>query len=229
MSHLGKFGISLVLGCLAAALNWAWLSAEKSPPMFLATSVNVRAGEPLASEQLMAVPVPGDMARLRVSLIPYAKRALVLGMPATRDYVAGDMVFQRDVQKPIEAPSWDVLGPFQIISVGSRFKEQDGENQEYSSAGENVTIAVDKNFGEKTSRLLEALGAKILQRRPTNASELKIIAVQVVPNSRSETSSGIPSDDVVYQTVSLNGIPNVPRVLLEGEMIRFVVPKRVEY
>ncbi len=30
--------------------------------------------------------------------------------------------------------------------------------------------------------------------------------------------------NVVYQTVSLDGIENVPRVLFEGDVVRFVVP-----
>ena len=39
------------------------------------------------------------------------------------------------------------------------------------------------------------------------------------------TPADKPSDkNVVYQTVSLDGIENVPRVLLEGDVVRFVVP-----
>lgn len=230
MSHLGKFGISVVLGCLAAGLNWAWLAAEKSPPMFVAVRVDVRSGDKLTEDMLMAVPVPGAIAKLRLSLIPYNNRALVYGMPADRDYTAGDMLFQRDIHQPMEPPTWDVIGPFQIISVGSRFKQQDGESQDYSGTNDNVTIAVDRNFGDRTSRLLEALGAKILDRGARQGDHaLKIVAVQVVPRGAVDAASEIPAEDVVYQTVSLGGIPNVPRVLLEGEMIRFVAPKRVEY
>jgi hypothetical protein len=36
-----------------------------------------------------------------------------------------------------------------------------------------------------------------------------------------------PDDkNVVYQTVQLEGIANVPRVLLAGDLIRFVIPSR---
>ena len=37
--------------------------------------------------------------------------------------------------------------------------------------------------------------------------------------------SDAPDDKhVVYQTISLDGITNVPRVILAGDVIRFVIP-----
>jgi hypothetical protein len=48
--------------------------------------------------------------------------------------------------------------------------------------------------------------------------------VQVVPKNELKASDKPSDKNVVYQTVALDGIENVPRVLLEGDVVRFVVP-----
>ena len=52
----------------------------------------------------------------------------------------------------------------------------------------------------------------------------RIIAVQVIPKNEASSTAKLDNKNVVYQTVSLDGIENVPRVLLEGDVVRFVVP-----
>ena len=92
-----------------------------------------------------------------------------------------------------------------------------------------MTIALDANFDDKTRRLLD-----VINPQPDSIDEedsLHIVAVQVVP---SESNGGLASsqptnENIVYQTVSLEGIANVPRVLLEGDMIRFVIPAETIY
>jgi len=224
MSHVAKLSIAVVLALLAAGLNAMWLSAAKRPPTFTAVSINLPAGQQITDDALMSVPVPGDADKLRESLIPYASRALLLGAKASRDYTAGDMVFQRDIQAPNELSKFEVLGPFRLISVGERFKtpSTDEGDVQTSQGGNNITIAVNANFDDRTRRLLEITDPS---RRTTSAKQaLRIVAVQVIP--KNELTGAVKLDDknVVYQTVSLDGIENVPRVLLEGDVVRFVVP-----
>jgi hypothetical protein len=157
-------------------------------------------------------------------LIPYANRAILLGLATSRAYTRGDMFFQRDIQAPLQLPEYEVLGPFRLISVGERFKEVGSESDDgrFSQGGNNVTIAVDANFDERTRRLLQTIDPKQSANRERSAA--RIIAVQVIPEDTQSAKPAGNDKNVVYQTVSLQGIENVPRVLLEGALIRFVVP-----
>jgi hypothetical protein len=196
---------------------------RERPPTFTAVSINLPVGQKITDEALVSVPVPGDADKLRESLIPYSGRAILFGTAASRNYAAGDMVFQRDLQAPRELTKFEILGPFQLISVGERFKSPDGAvDPQASEGGNNVTIAVSATFDERTRRLLEIIDPS-RRGNSANASQ-RIVAVQVIPKNEL-TAADKPSDkNVVYQTVALDGIENVPRVLLEGDVVRFVVP-----
>jgi hypothetical protein len=224
MSHTAKLSIAVVLALIAAGLNAMWLSAEKRPPTFVAVGINVPEGQEIVDEMLTSVPVPGDLDKLRESLIPYSGRATLYGRKASRNYTAGDVVFYRDLQAPQELSKFEVLGPFQLISVGERFKTTNAEEQDSqaSEGGNNVTIAVSANFDDRTRRLLEIIDPS--RRGSTANPGLRIIAVQVIPKNEQAAAPKLDDKNVVYQTVSLDGIENVPRVLLEGDVVRFVVP-----
>ncbi len=121
-----------------------------------------------------------------------------------------------------------MIGPFKLISVGERFKERTVDELDYTRTdGNNLTIAVDANFEERTRKLLEVIRT---DRSDDQQAAPKIVAVQVLPSNQ-RRGSVFPSEsqNVVYQTVSLDGITNVPRVLLAGDMIRFVVPACPRY
>ncbi len=224
MSHTAKLSIAVVLALIAAGLNAMWLSAEKRPPTFVAVGINVPEGQEIVDEMLTSVPVPGDLDKLRETLIPYSGRAILYGRKASRNYTAGDVVFYRDLQAPQELSKFEVLGPFQLISVGERFKTTNAEEQDSqaSEGGNNVTIAVSANFDDRTRRLLEIIDPS--RRGSTANPGLRIIAVQVIPKNEQAAAPKLDDKNVVYQTVSLDGIENVPRVLLEGDVVRFVVP-----
>jgi hypothetical protein len=224
MSHVSKLSFAVVLALIAAGLNAMWLKAAKEPPSFVAVSVDVAEGQPIADEMLTSVPVPGDPDVLRRSLIPYESRAILYGIKAPRSYIAGDVIFERDLQAPRELSKFEVLGPFQLISVGERFKTPNAEQQDaqVSEGGNNVTIAVDANFDERTRRLLEIIDPS--RRGDRTSPVARIVAVQVIPKGEQSQKDKPLDKNVVYQTVSLDGIENVPRVLLEGDVIRFVIP-----
>jgi hypothetical protein len=221
MSHVGKLSIAVVLALLAAGLNAMWLSAEKRPATFVAVAIDVKQGTPLSDELLSSVPVPGDSDKLRESLIPYGSRAILYGVKASRSYTAGDVVFQRDLQAPLELSKFEVLGPFRLISVGERFKNAD-EMAAGAEGGNNITIAVDANFDERTRRLLEIIDPS--RNATAGKPGSRIVAVQVIPKNEQTPDASLDEKNSVYQTVSLDGIENVPRVLLEGDVVRFVVP-----
>lgn len=221
MSHVGKLSIAVGLALLAAALNAMWLSAEKRPSTFVAVAVDVKQGQPLSDDLLTSVPVPGDSEKLRESLIPYSGRAILYGVKASRNYTTGDVVFQRDLQAPLQLSKFEVLGPFRLISVGERFKNAD-DAAAGAEGGNNITIAVSANFDERTRRLLEIIDPS--RSRTAGNPDSRIIAVQVIPKNEQTPDAKLDDKNTVYQTVSLDGIENVPRVLLEGDVVRFVVP-----
>ncbi len=228
MKHLMGLGFAAVLGIVAAGLNWVWMSGLATPDDFVGTQAGISAGDEIGQDDLVPVPVPGDPADLSKSLIRWRDRAVLFGTKATRDYAEGDVVFHRDIQAPIEDSHWDVIGPFKLISVGERFKERGEDDLEYARTdGNNLTIAVDANFDERTKRLLEVVAPN---RSAVSQAAADIVAVQVLPSSQDRAvAKPVNSGDVVYQTVSLDGIANVPRVLLAGDMIRFVIPARPQY
>jgi hypothetical protein len=225
MKNLTKLSLAVGLALAAAMLNALWLNAKKQPPLFTAAKLDLPVGTELTDEMLTAIPVPGDFDRLRAALIPYNNRAILFGLKTNRAYTMGDMLFQRDIQLAHELPKFEVLGPFRLISVGERFKEANTEREEsgIDQGGNNVTIAVSADFDDKTRRLLEIIDPN--REKKTGAENAKIVAVQVVPSDdESSDPSADASDGFVYQTVSLEGIENVPRVLLAGDVVRFVVP-----
>jgi hypothetical protein len=241
MNSIVQLSIAILLAVVAAGINWIYLTAQTSPPAYVAVKADVKQGREIEDDLLMSVPVPGDAERLKQALIPYKNRSILLGTKAARDFQRGDMIFARDIVAPLDQWQWDVIGPFELISVGERFKQGSGRPEESTNSirGNTVTIAVDAGFDRQTSRLLEAIAAEGAFSREDGSPE--IVAVQVVPAAGSRlanrrslqqplSAAGAsilpPRDDVVYQTVSLEGIPNVPLVLLEGDLIRFVVPQR---
>ena len=227
MKHLMGLVFAGFLGLVAAALNWVWISGLTTPDEFVAVGTDVAFGEQLREDDLISLPIPGRRQELLQSYIPWESRAVLFGTNANRDYVAGDVVHHRDIKPPVENSQWDVVGPFKLISVGEKFKERSGDELDYARTdGNNLTIAVDANFDARTKKLLELIRSD----RNADDRQPEIVAVQVLPSSQSDgRNRNSESDNMVYQTVSLDGIANVPRVLLEGDMIRFVVPARPSY
>lgn len=227
MKHLMGLGIAGLLGVVAAGLNWVWISGLAMPDDYVAVQSDIVIGNELTEDDLMAVPVPGQREKLRKSFIPWQNRAILFGTTANRDYVAGDVIFHRDILAPVEDSQWDVIGPFKLISVGERFKERANDELDYARTdGNTLTIAVDGNFDARTKKLLEVIRTD----RNSAQEQPAIVAVQVLPSNQSGAQvQPAESQNVVYQTVSLDGIANVPSVLLAGDMIRFVIPARPKY
>jgi hypothetical protein len=221
MNNVAKLSLAIVLALIAAVLNAMWLSAEKRPTMYVAASKKLPAGQAISDDMLAPVPVPGNPNELRKALIPYANRAILIGRPTSRAYLSGDMFFERDIKAPMELAKFDVLGPFKLISVGSRFTQPGSKQDEpqLDSGGNNITIAVDAKFDERTRRLLQ-----IIESGRGSSSAPRIIAIQVIPKDEQAALPAPDDKNVVFQTVQLDGIANVPRVLLAGDVIRFVIP-----
>lgn len=224
MSNLTKLVIAVGLALGAAVLNAMWLSAEKQPTTYVAAATDIVGEDTITDDMLQAVPVPGDFDTLRQSLIPYENRAILYGLVPPRKYIPGDMFFQRDLKAPIELAQFEVLGPFRLISVGQQFTQENNKDElQADSGGNTITIAVSSNFDDRTRRLLQIIDPN---QDPNRDKAKRIVAIQVVPKEEAAKSPTADDKNVVYQTVPLEGIANVPRVLLAGDLIRFVIPSR---
>lgn len=225
MSNLTKLIIAVGLALGAAVLNAMWLSAEKHPTTYVAASTDIGGEDTITDEMLMAVAVPGNFDTLRQSLVPYENRAILYGLTPPRTYKPGDMFFQRDLKAPIELAQFEVLGPFRLISVGQQFTKGDDNKDEaqIDSGGNTITIAVSANFDDRTRRLLQIIDPNL---DPNRDKAKRIVAIQVVPKEELAKTAAPDGKNEVYQTVTLEGIANVPRVLLAGDLIRFVIPAR---
>ncbi len=230
MSNLIKLIFSLFLGILAAGANWVWISSKTSPPEYVAAKNTLKIGRAISEEDLVGVPVPGEPEVLQKTLIPYKNRALLFGAKTARAYEAGDVFFHRDITAPSEQSEWEVIGPFRLISVGARFKEPDQASENYASdsSRNNVTIELSADFDQRTRRLLEVISPEVSNQSKKPGND-RIVAVQVVPSLGQRAAAIQPDENTVYQTVSLEGIANVPRVLLAGDRIRFVIPGTISY
>jgi hypothetical protein len=223
MSDVKKLLLAVGLALAAAVMNAAWLSAEKHPPSYVAASTDIEDNAEITDSMLQAIPVPGDADTLRASLIPWDSRATLLGLKASRAYHQGDVFFQNDIKAPRQLAEFEVLGPFKLIGVGSRFTQGNTKQEDSQTeiSGDNITIAVSSKFDDRTRRLLQIIDPT---KGENHERQTRIVAIQVIPKTDQQASAAVDEKDVVYQTVSLEGITNVPRVLLAGDVIRFVIP-----
>ncbi len=125
MNNILSFCLALLLGLTAAGINWIWISAQAAPSEFVAFQTAIKFGDEIKEADLIATPVPGDLAILKKSFIPFENRSVLFGLKANRDYSAGDMVLHRDIQPPAESSQWQIIGPFRLISVGDQFSQDD--------------------------------------------------------------------------------------------------------
>jgi len=224
VSNLTKLIIAVGLALGAAVLNAMWLSAEKHPATYVAAATDIGGEDAITDDMLQAIPVPGNSETLSQALIPYEKRAILYGRTPSRQYIPGDMFFQRDLKAPIELAQFEVLGPFRLISVGQQFtQENDKGDGQIDSSGNTITIAVSANLDERTRRLLQIIDPN---QDPNRDKSKRIVAIQVVPKDEAAKTTAPDDKNIVFQTVPLEGIANVPRVLLAGDLIRFVIPSR---
>ena len=106
-----------------------------------------------------------------------------------RNYIRGDMFFQRDIKPPDQLANFEVLGPFNLISVGERFTEVNTKQDEsqLDASGNNITIAVNADFDERTRRLLQIVDPN---RGSFRDLAKRIVAIQVVPKEEQNGSTG---------------------------------------
>lgn len=96
-----------LLGVLAVALNWIYLVGKTKDKdeyikfLGIKSGVSIAPGQIIRDDQLQAVPVPKDYAEnLKGTAYLYEERAIVVGMTATAERKAGDLLYREDYRTP---------------------------------------------------------------------------------------------------------------------------------
>ena len=253
-SNLVRFFLAFVLAVAAAVLNAVWLY-QKTPALerYAVFKTDITKGTVIdPSEHVDVINIPVLEKKMPEVFLPYKNRYSLSGWVAIRDFQEGEMVQHADI-KPVDSlPEYEVLGPFRLISVGSRFSRDIMEENDdmYSDENQNaVTIAVKRQFNEATRRLLQIIEAR---KENNDAGSLRIIAVTTFlqpEDSKSPTGQKAPlvskrptekmkdtvdisqklGPDEIALFVPLPDVPAISQVLLaeENPQIGFVVPAEI--
>ena len=84
-----KLGIPILVGVLAAGLNFMVLGQKAPTKMFVRVNEDVKAGTNIDAAVLEKVELSGDVGSLDQTAIPYAMRAVLVGRPLPRDLKPG--------------------------------------------------------------------------------------------------------------------------------------------
>ena len=91
-----KLLIPIVLGVVAAGLNYAALNNQTISASFLVLKENVKAGQLLEPDLLERIELPGNLESLSRTAVPYNMRQVLDGRPVSRDLEKGDLILWRD-------------------------------------------------------------------------------------------------------------------------------------
>ena len=243
MSITARLVTALVVGLAAAGLNTLALLSSVGRGTYVSLTAAVSRDEPVSEDLLTQVAIPGVPAEVGRSLVPWEDRGLVLQMRAPRNYAAGDVILQRDLQEAIQVATRDGLKllRFRVIAVGDRFKRQSATEAQQASGGDGsfVTIAVEQlpekslPTGEpddvvKSRRMVRLVTQRAAGGSPEVAD--RIFGVAVFPRGKSDSTTAVsespaaielPKDNEMLLTVPLDGIESVPDVILVGGDIGF--------
>ncbi len=250
MKHIVRLLFALVIGLVAAVLNWLWMSSERDYPSYVYVTEAIAAGERITGDKLEPIPVKGDRETLSKVLVPWSQKELWFERFATRDYSPNQPLLQRDMTETSTARDWDTLGPFTLVGVGNEptaaFSGEAG--QVIPVSGNILTLAIDDSQKAEKGLLYRYLAAMrgeyYFNETAAERNLLKIIGVEPVISRQQNAnradqagfnpSQPFPQEEVDTRSadlagqrlifVSMDNVPNAPTWLRIGEEIYFMVP-----
>lgn len=238
MRLVPRLAIALVLGMVAAGLNW--LAVQPRGDRYVAVASTLLPNSPFDDQSLKPLAIAGDPQELRRSFVPWGERAVLLKMAAPRAFAAGDLLLQRDVREAIRLADRDLeLLRFRVIAVGDNFKRASATESTATPGGghRTVTITVKQPRDEGVAGRDDAQRAarrmiRVVTRRAAGKDLLPedaIFGVAVFPRTADSSPGGHAADSPIEQprndemalTVSLDGVESVPAVILVGGEIGF--------
>jgi hypothetical protein len=96
MNNWVKVGIPIVLGLVAAGINWTVLQSDIAPVDYVVLTRDVKAGEAFSPDNVEKLSLRRTEGTLTGTAVPYKDRETLFGMPCGRDLRKGDLVLWRD-------------------------------------------------------------------------------------------------------------------------------------
>ncbi len=177
--------LALALAILSAVANFFWLQSQK-PQLsnYLAFATDVKKGKKIDPSDLKPISLPKE-SNVNGVFLPYSNIGLLLGVNASRDYKANELVTNDVVTTTNEPPQYDVLGPFRLISVDSKIIGVYNDDNKAEVSGNAVTIAVNytggnsenSGFNSNTRRLLQIVERSKIRNNPDEDLKIRGIVV----------------------------------------------------
>ncbi len=242
ISFIAQFFIALLLAGAAAGLNMLYLVSQK-PSMtdYIRFVRDVPQGELIRENQLEKISLPRTDQNYNKSFIPWEDRYSLVETHAIRAFTTGELPQHVDVGAVEVLEKYELLGPFRLISVGSRLASNDGGK---GGDGSTVTVAAKRVMNKdsrqeeldpKTRRLIQIIEQS--QKSSRNKSDkMRIISVVSYPTtehyedeyaSTGETAGGLGlEENELALIVPLANVSMIPDILLseKNPRIGFVVP-----
>lgn len=137
--------IAVGLAIIGGLCNWFYM-AQKARELDMVNFVGVseggiRRGEIIQDSNLVAIPIPLRSAlRIKAAAPTYADKSTIIGMPAYRDFLGGEIVLTQDLQTPPNNDLKRDLGADEVaiwVNVDSR-----GFVPQFFSGGDEVSFIV---------------------------------------------------------------------------------------
>lgn len=242
ISFIAQFFIALLLAGAAAGLNMLYLASQK-PSMtdYIRFARDVPQGELIRENQLEKIPLPQSAQNYNKSFIRWEDRYSLVETYAIREFTAGELPQHIDVGAVEILEKYELLGPFRLISVGSRLASDD---QSRGGDGSTVTIAAKRSINKdsrreeldpKTRRLIQIIEQS--QKSSRNKSDkMRIISVVSYPTTEhfedeyaqaGENAGGLGlEENELAMIVPLSNVSMISDILLseKNPRIGFVVP-----
>ncbi len=104
-----RAAIVISTALIIGAANHRYLAKRAATREFVAVTRSLNPGEVLASEDLMRIPLGGDLEALKETLLPWSEAKLFIGSPVTRSFLAGSLIVRRDVGLGDRVPTGEFL------------------------------------------------------------------------------------------------------------------------
>ena len=122
-----KLIVPIILGILAASLNWFVLKDKTTPGRYIKVKEDVKAGAQFAEDNLGLLEISADDGSLKETAVPYQHRSILFSNHSLRNLKKGDLVLWRDVpalpepgedQLPVALEGASVVHP-RLLVVGN--------------------------------------------------------------------------------------------------------------
>jgi hypothetical protein len=93
-----KLGLPLLLGAIAAGINWVVLDSELKPYEFVRVSQDIKPGDVFKKDRLERFTLRSSegAGSLEATVVKWSERAMLINVPCVRELHKGDLVLWRD-------------------------------------------------------------------------------------------------------------------------------------